>query len=74
MDHYNVRWGVHGIVHVVAEASSVHACQLLRRKYMQQTFGHPSAGPRCLVESKRQEAHSKHLFVARLEGQSAWAR
>ena len=40
---------------------------------MQQTFGHPSAGPGCLVESKRQETHSKRL-VARLEGQSAWAR
>ena len=41
---------------------------------MQQTFGHPSAGPGCLVESKRQETHSKRLFVARLEDQSAWAR
>ena len=41
---------------------------------MQQTFGHPSAGPGCLVESKRQETHSKRLFVARLKGQSAWAR
>ena len=41
---------------------------------MQQTFGHPSAGPGCLVESKRQERHSKRLIVARLEGQSAWAR
>ena len=30
--------------------------------------------PGCLVESKRQETHSKRLFVARLEGQSAWAR
>ena len=33
---------------------------------MQQTFGHPSAGPGCLVESKRQEMRSKRLFVARL--------
>ena len=37
---------------------------------MQQTSGHPSAGPGCLVESKRQETHSKRLFVAKLEGQS----
>ena len=41
---------------------------------MQQTFGHLSVGPGCLVESKRREMHSKRLFVARLEGQSAWAR
>ena len=41
---------------------------------MQQIFGRPSAGPGCLVESISQEAHSKRLFVARLEGQSAWAR
>ena len=41
---------------------------------MQQTFGHPSAGPGCLVESKRQETHSKRPFVARLEGRSAWGR
>ena len=41
---------------------------------MQQTCGDPLAGPGCLVESKRQETHSKRLFVARLEGQSAWAR
>ena len=36
--------------------------------------GHPLAGPECLVESKHLETHSKRLFVARLEGQSAWAR
>ena len=41
---------------------------------MQQTCGHPLAGPGCLVEPTRQETHSKRLFVARLEGQSAWAR
>ena len=41
---------------------------------MQQIFGRPSAGPGCLVESKSQETYSKRLFVARLEGQSAWAR
>ena len=41
---------------------------------MQQTSGHPSAGPECLVESKRHETHSKRLFVARLKGQSAWTR
>ena len=41
---------------------------------MQRTFGHPSAGPGCLVESKRHETHSKRPFLARLEGQSAWAR
>ena len=41
---------------------------------MQQTFGHPSAGRGRLVESKRQETHSKRLFVAKLEGQSAWTR
>ena len=33
MDHFNVRWGVYGIVHVVAEAGSVHPCQLLRREH-----------------------------------------
>ena len=36
--------------------------------------GHPLAGPGCLVESKHVETHSKRLFVARLDGQSAWAR
>ena len=41
---------------------------------MQQACSHPLAGPGCLVEPKRQETHSKRLFVARLEGQSAWAR
>ena len=41
---------------------------------MQQTCGHPLAGPGCLVESKCQETHSKRLFVAGLEGQSAWGR
>ena len=41
---------------------------------MQQTFDHPSDGPGCLVKSKRQETHSERLFVARLQGQSAWAR
>ena len=59
---------------LVAEAGSVRACQLLRREHVQQTFVHPSAGPGCLVDSKRQETHSKHLFVARLEGQPAWTR
>ena len=53
-------------MHVVAEAGSVRACQYFGN--MQQTFGHPSAGPGCLVESKRQETHSERLFVPRLEG------
>ena len=61
-------------MHVAAEAGSVRACQLLRIENMQKTFGHPSAGLGCLIESKRQETHSKRLSVARLEGQSAWAR
>ena len=60
-------------MHVVPEAGGVRACQLLRRERAA-NIGHPSAGPGCLVESKRQETHSKRLFVARLEGQSAWAR
>ena len=34
---------------------------------MQQTFGHPSAGPVRLVESKRQETHSERLFEVRLK-------
>ena len=59
-------------MHVVGEAGSVRACQLLVEN-MQQTFSHPSAGPGCFVESKRQETHSKRLFMARPEGQSAWA-
>ena len=45
-----------------------------RREHMQQIFGHPSAGPGCLVESKRREEPSTSFFVARLQRQSAWAR
>ena len=58
----------------MAEAGSVRASDSCYVENMQQTFGHPSAGPECLVESKRQEMHSKRPFVARIEGQSAWAR
>ena len=60
-------------MHVVAEAGSGApvSCYV---ENMQQTFGHPSAGPGRLVESERQETHSKRLFVARLEDQSAWAQ
>ena len=36
--------------------------------------GHLLPGPGCLVVSKHVETHSKRIFVARLEGQSAWAR
>ena len=58
-------------MYCVAEAGSVRAFQWLRRAGS--IHGHPLAGPGCLVESKHQKAHSKRLFVARLEGQSAWA-
>ena len=68
------RVSYYGIMHVVAEAGSVRASVSCYVEKMQQTFGHPSAGSGCLVESKRQETHSKRLFVARIEGQSAWAR
>ena len=61
-------------MHVVAEAGSVRASVSCYVENMQQTFGHSSAGPGCLVESRRQETHSKRLFVARIEGQSAWTR
>ena len=60
-------------MHVVAEAGSVRACQLLCGEHTA-AFGNPSAGPGCLVEWKRQETHSKRLFVAWIDGQSAWAR
>ena len=61
-------------MHAVAEAGSVRASVNCYMENMQQTFGHPSAGSGCLVESKSQETHSKRLFVASIEGQSAWAR
>ena len=66
-------------MHVVylAEAGSVRASVSCYVENLQQTFGHPSAGSGCLVElveSKRPETHSKRLFVARIEGQSACAR
>ena len=65
----------YGIMHVVAEAGSVRACQLRRREHAANIWPSLCWPSGCLVESKRQETHSKRLFfLARLEGQSAWAR
>ena len=57
-----------------AEAGTVRASQRVRRDHAEHMHGHLFLALDACFESKHQERHPRHLLVARLEGQSAWAR
>ena len=59
------------IMHGVAEAVAQYAPPVATQRQCR-IHDHPLSGPGCLVEPK--QTHSKRLFVATLEGQSAWVR